>query len=58
MDKAEQLRDLLDGCDVVTIDIINTRKAIKNETRSPRVQLVAGVPENDKIIAKILEALC
>lgn len=58
MDKAEQLRDLLDGCDVVTIDIINTRKAIKNATSSPRVQLVAGVPENDKIIAKILEALC
>lgn len=58
MDKAEQLRDLLDGCDVVTIDIINTRKAIKNATSYPRVQLVAGVPENDKIIAKILEALC
>lgn len=58
MDKEEQLRDLLDGCDVVTIDIINTRKAIKNATSSPRVQLVVGVPENDKIIAKILEALC
>lgn len=58
MDKAKQLRDLLDGCDVVTIDIINTSKAVENETSSPRIRLVSGIPENDKIIAKILEALC
>lgn len=58
MDKAKQLRDLLDGCDVVTIDIINTSKAVENETSSPRIRLVSGIPENDKIIAKIREALC
>lgn len=58
MDKAKQLRDLLDGCDVVTIDIINTSKAVENETSSPRICLVSGIPENDKIIAKIREALC
>lgn len=58
MDKMEQLRDLLEGCDVVTIDVTNTHKAVENETSSPRIRLVSGIPENDKIIAKIREALC
>lgn len=55
-DKMELLGRLLDGCDYCSFDVCNTH-ITDGPTGGHRICLLSGLPEDDRVLAAIREAV-
>lgn len=54
----DTFKEWLGGCDVVTIEVINTKVDVENHASAcKKFRLISGMPEDDEIIRKLRDAL-